>query len=135
MDLNYEAYRETRAALSVNSDGDTQSDADHNNNNVVNMKNNTIIMRAFELIKNSKIVVRITELQAENEILHRWKREQSIAVLTAIALGEDPDGRSRNKVAAIKTLNSMHGYDAPVRSENTVTLQPLQPLSDEDFLG
>lgn len=115
--------------------GKTKSDAYRAAYNTKNMKDSTINVRASELFNNGKIRVRVSELQAENKMLCLWEREQSIQILASISMGDDPDGKARDRVSAVKALNSMHGYDAPIRNEHSVEMKQWEPICDEDFLG
>ena len=75
------------------------------------MKDNTIYVRGSELMRNSKIVVRIKELKDALQEKQLWSREQSVEALISVYR----QGSPAVKVAAVKELNLMHGYNAPMQ--------------------
>lgn len=50
------------------------------------------------------------EAAAEKAI---WTRNDSLRELASIALGQDPEAKTSDRVNAIKALNAMEGFDEP----------------------
>jgi hypothetical protein len=75
------------------------------------MKDNVIYARASELMKNGKVTDRIRELRSEVQEKQLWSREMSIKAL----VNAYREGSGSVKVAAIKELNAMHGYNEPAK--------------------
>ena len=93
--------------------GMTQADAYRSAFDAEMMKAETIHKRASELMANGEVTGRVRELKAELETKALWTREMSVLALADIAQGLE--ARANEKVAAIKELNSMHGYNEPVK--------------------
>lgn len=74
---------------------------------------------AKEQLDNLKISSRIKEIRQELEEKQLWTRLDSVKTLSEIARGQDPDARPSDRVNATKALNAMHGWDAPIRIDNT----------------
>lgn len=94
-------------------------------------KPETVQANASRLMANSMVSARVAELKEALAKKALWTREMSVKVLAKIAVSQE-EGSSA-KVSAVKELNLMHGYNAPV--EMNVTTRTLEPLTDEDFLG
>lgn len=74
---------------------------------------------ASNFIKRPEIAQRIRELRAELAAEELWTRKQSVGVLTrAIKMAID-DNKPQHMVAAVKELNSMHGFNEPVKVDHT----------------
>jgi phage terminase small subunit len=99
-------------------DGMNQSDAYRAAYSAGNMKDSSINVKASELMADGKLKVRVKELQSALADKALWTREDSVLGLRSIAMA----GKSKaNEItAAIKELNLMHGYQAPLKSELTV---------------
>ena len=91
-------------------DGMTQTDAYKAAYGALNYKINTIYVRASELLNNSKIQVRVDELKAALAKKHLWTREMSVKILGHIAMKKE--AFDNNKIAAIRELNLMHGFNS-----------------------
>lgn len=76
-----------------------------------NMADNTIYARASEVMKNSKVAERVKELKAALTERVLWSREMSVKALVQAYR----DGSGSVKVAAVKELNAMHGYNEPAK--------------------
>lgn len=74
---------------------------------------------AKELLDNLKISSRVQQLRDELEEKNLWKRLDSVRTLSEIARGQDPEAKPNDRVSAVKALNTMHGWDAPVKIDNT----------------
>lgn len=92
-------------------DGKTQLDAYKFAYSAEKMKDSGIYVHASRLLNNAKITLRIDELKKALEKKYLWTREMSIKILGAIALKSTT--MDNNKIAAIKELNSMHGFNSP----------------------
>jgi len=103
-------------------DGKTQLDAYKSAYNTAKSKDSSLYVRASELLNNGKIIVRIDELKKALENKHLWTREMSVRILGSIALNQK--GFENNRIAAIKELNAMHGYNAPTK----IDLNNLNPM-------
>jgi len=56
----------------------------------------------------------------------------SLQVLMEVALDVEKTAKQSERVAAIKELNAMHGFNAPQKLD--VGLRDLEPLTDESWL-
>lgn len=91
-----------------------------------------------------KIDARVTELREILEKSQIWNRERSVVVLAEVAGGVtivDPDGTSRrvhykasDRVAAVKELNVMHGWNAPQKIDHTSSDGSMTPASVDSSL-
>lgn len=69
----------------------------------------TVHQAASRLMANGKVSARVAELRAEVAKKHLWTREMSVKAL----VGAYKEGNPAVKVAAVKELNAMHGFNAP----------------------
>ena len=74
-------------------------------------KPDVVNVNASKMMANTKVLLRVKELQEETAKRELWTREDSVNVLKAIAKGQDPEARPTDKVNAVKALNAMHGWD------------------------
>lgn len=79
------------------------------------MKAETVNVKASQLMANGKVTVRLEQLKSELSERALWTREESVRVLAEIAGGAEC--KPAERVAAVKELNSMHGFNAPVKTE------------------
>ena len=104
-------------------DGLGQADAYRAAYDAEGMKDNVIYARASELMKNGKVTDRIKELRSEVQEKQLWSREMSVKALVAAYR----EGSGSVKVAAVKELNAMHGYNEPSKvSINGSLIQRIQ---------
>lgn len=94
--------------------GMTQADAYRSAYVTNGMKPETIQNSAYKLMQDGDITARIEELRAEVAQLHLWTREDSIRALKSVIA--EPDKVS-DITAAVKELNAMHGFNAPIKQE------------------
>lgn len=87
-----------------------------------NMKDATVYNRAGDLMKNGEITARIAELKKEVQNKHLWSREMSVKAL----IQAYKEGSASAKVAAIKELNLMHGYNAPTEAKLDTTIRIIE---------
>lgn len=104
-------------------DGLGQADAYRAAYDAEGMKDNVIYARASELMKNGKVADRIKELRSEVQEKQLWSREMSVKALVQAYR----EGSGSVKVAAVKELNAMHGYNEPSKvSINGSLIQRIQ---------
>lgn len=92
-------------------DGLGQADAYRAAYDAEGMKDNTIYPLASKLMKNSKVTARIAELREAVQEKQLWSREMSVKALVQAYR----EGSGSVKVAAVKELNAMHGYNEPAK--------------------
>jgi len=92
-------------------DGLGQADAYRAAYDADRMKDNTIYPLASKLMKNSKITARIAELREAVQEKQLWSREMSVKALVQAY----KEGSGSVKVAAVRELNAMHGYNEPAK--------------------
>ena len=92
-------------------DGLGQADSYRAAYDAAGMKDNVIYARASELMKNGKVTDRIKELRSEVQEKQLWSREMSVKALVQAYR----EGSGSVKVAAVKELNAMHGYNEPAK--------------------
>jgi len=103
-------------------DGMNQSDAYRSAYSTTNMSKQVLWNKAFLLADRDEVGVRISELRSNLAKKNLWTREMSVKILGNIALSQS--GFENNKIAAIKELNAMHGYNAPTK----IDLNNLNPM-------
>jgi len=91
------------------------------------MKVETIYSRASELMADGEIKGRVEELREKLTQKALWTREKSVEAL----LEAYQEGNGSVKVAAVKELNAMHGFNAPqkidlMNSDGTLKPQVIQ---------
>lgn len=84
---------------------------------------------AKEVLDNVKVSSRIQELRDDLEEKALWKRLDSIRTLSEIASGQDPEGKTSDRVNAVRAINSMHGWDAPVKLDHKSSDGSMSPSS------
>jgi phage terminase small subunit len=111
-------------------DGMTQADSYRASYNASRMSKGSVYVRASELMSDSKISVRVSEIKSQLEEKALWTREDSVNALKRVAEGD----KGSEVVAAIKELNSMHGYNEPKKMELTgKDGGPIQFKTLDDF--
>ena len=93
-------------------DGMCQTDAYKSAYNTKKMSDQVIWNKASELANKGELEVRIRELKSKIEKKQLWTREQSVKVLSSIALSKSALSKNTDKVAAIRELNLMHGFNS-----------------------
>ena len=92
-------------------DGLGQADAYRAAYDASDMKENSVYVNASKLMKNAKIIQRIAELKSQVQEKQLWSREMSVKALVQAY----KEGSGSVKVAAVKELNAMHGYNEPAK--------------------
>lgn len=105
-------------------DGKTQADAYRTAYNAGKMKPETVQSKASILMKKGMVGARVGELRKVMSEKHIWTREKSVLALADIV--EDAESRAGEKVSAIKELNSMHGFNAPVKMEIDASISVIE---------
>lgn len=82
-------------------------------------KPESVNVNASKLLADTKVSLRVRQLRDELDEIGLWKRLDSIKTLAEIASGKDPEGKTSDRVNAVKALNSMHGWDAPTKLEHS----------------
>jgi hypothetical protein len=90
-------------------DGMTQADAYRSAYDAEGMADNTIYSKASVLMSDGKVAERVRELKAALSEKVLWTREMSVRALKETY----ETGAGSVKVAAVKELNAMHGYNEP----------------------
>ncbi len=94
-------------------------------------KPETLHPQASKMMANPNIATRVAELREALATKALWTREDSVRALeTAMRIAQDKDNAA-GLVAAVKELNAMHGFNAPM--EITATVKSL-PASVDDFV-
>jgi len=95
------------------------------------MSPKTVNEASCRLLANGKIAARIEELKAAvaDTVVKKlaWEREDSLRVLAGIA--NNAEESSKDKIAAVKELNAMHGYNAPAKVQHQFTDEAGNPIT------
>lgn len=95
--------------------GKTQADAYRAAFNAAKMKAETIAQAASRLMANSNVRAMVEKHREQLANRHLWTREDSVRVLREVADSE----KGSERVQAIKELNSMHGFNEPIKHSVT----------------
>lgn len=95
--------------------GLNQSDAYRAAYDASKTKPEVVSVKASQLMADGKVTVRVAELQAALADKQLWTRIDSVTELADIARGVE--SKVTDKIAAIKELNLMHGFNAPTKVE------------------
>ena len=95
--------------------GMTQADAYRASYDCENSADKTIVEEASRVMADRNVSARVQVLKDELACTALWSRLDSVQTLADIAKGDET--RANEKVAAIKELNSMHGFNAPTKHE------------------
>lgn len=87
----------------------------------------TITESASKLLAQPNISARIAELRAAIVEKVVWERQDSLLVLAAVARSATEPATSR--IAAVKELNAMHGYNAPAKVTHQFTDPAGEPIT------
>ena len=92
-----------------------QSDAYRAAYDASKTKPDVVSVKASQLMADGKVAVRVNQLRADLADKQLWTRQDSVAELADIAKGSE--SKAAEKIAAIKELNLMHGFNAPTKIE------------------
>ncbi len=109
--------RRQEAFCQALADGQNQSDAYRVAYSAARMKAETVQNSAYKLLKNGEVSARVRSLKHELASIALWTREDSVRELADIARGAG--AKAAEKVAAIKELNLMHGFNAPTEIKHS----------------
>ena len=82
-------------------------------------KQESVAVEASRLLAKPNISLMVSKLQSEVQEQAFWSRMDSLKVLADIALGKDQEAKPSDKVAAVKVINSMHGWDKQTIEQTT----------------
>lgn len=85
-------------------------------------KEEAVWSMASKLMRN--VSQRVDELRAQLEAKALWSREDSVRTL--LANMADPEAKPSDKNAAVKILNEMHGYNAPVKHDINMRVTAIE---------
>lgn len=74
-------------------------------------KPESVHVAASRLLNEPTVSLRIQEIRDRLAELSIWKRVDSIKTLAEIAQGGSEGSKDSDRVAAVKAINSMHGWD------------------------
>ena len=94
-------------------DGLAQTEAYRQAFNVPNTSPASVAVKASNMIGREYIAKRVAELREKLTQRHLWTREMSVKALVRAY----QEGNGSVKVAAVKELNAMHGFNAPQKVE------------------
>ena len=97
--------------------GKSQSDAYREAYDASRTKDSVIWSKASDLMTNGKVKERIQFLKLELSKSYLWTREDSVRELTSVI--NDMTAKCSDRTAAVKVLNEMHGFNAPVKHDIT----------------
>jgi phage terminase small subunit len=98
-------------------DGMNQTDAFKAHYSCDGWTQNAIYVNASKLMSNAKVSLRIKELKDALTEKTLWTRADSVETMKSVI--SDPESRATDKVAAVKVLNDMHGYNAPTEHKHS----------------
>lgn len=82
--------------------------------NAENMAQTTVTPKASKLLSQDNIRARLQELRGALVKASLWSRQQSVITLAGIASSQE--SKASDKIAAVKELNVLHGYNVPVKN-------------------
>lgn len=111
-------------------DGMSQADAYRHAYRAGGMKPAAIYVNASKLAADTKVSLRVAELRESLSKKALWTREKAVQALIAETQGD----KAADRISALKALNDMHGYNAPIKSDVNVSMPgliQLVPLRDK----
>ena len=91
------------------------------------MSSKTITEKASRLLSQDNIRARVEELKTMVVAKLIWDRQDSLLVLSGIARSKEETATSR--IAAVKELNAMHGYNAPSQHRQQFVNENGDPIT------
>lgn len=98
--------------------GMNQTEAYKSAYNTSGMSKKVVWNKAYKLADKGEVGVRISELKAQIAKKQLWTRELSVNILGSIATNRG--AKNGDRIAAVKELNSMHGFNTVVDLESYV---------------
>lgn len=84
--------------------------------------------KASAMAKNGDVLARVEKLKEQTVALSIWRRQQSIEVLSEIAL--DQSMKPNDRITAVDKLNVMHGYNARDKEDSAANQLASKPTID-----
>jgi len=107
-------------------DGMSQSDAYRQAFDVrPTTKPESVQVSACRLMADPNVTLRVQFLKQQLSEKALWSREDSVRTLAEIARGQGESPKDSDRVAAVKALNSMHGWDAAQKIEHAGAIAVL----------
>lgn len=82
---------------------------------------------AYEIMSRPEVMAFYNSLIAQVAAKAIWTREDSERVLAEIAMGQDENGKTSDRVAAVKELNAMGGWNSAQKIDHTSTDGSMSP--------
>lgn len=98
-------------------DGKNQSDAYRAAYEASNMKPETVQSKASILMTNGMVRARVNELKLALSDKSQWTRLDSVIALRKVV--DDADAKGAEITGAVKVLNDMHGFNAPIEVKHS----------------
>jgi hypothetical protein len=96
-------------------DGMGQADAYRTAYEATTASDASIYVQASNVMKNSKVAIRVDELKSQVVEKQLWTREMSVkGLIQAYRIAQDAK-TSTGMTAAVKELNVMHGFNEPTK--------------------
>lgn len=86
-------------------------------------KPDSVWNKASALMADVRVSARVEQLKAELSEKALWTREDSVLILSDIA--RDAKAARKDKTAAVRVLNDMHGFNAPQKIEHSGTVTAI----------
>jgi phage terminase small subunit len=103
-------------------DGMGQADAYRTAYEATTASDASIYVQASNVMKNSKVAIRVDELKSQVVEKQLWSREMSVkGLIQAYRVAQDAK-TSTGMTAAVKELNNMHGFNEPTKLSITGNL-------------
>lgn len=107
--------------------GKSQADAYRAAFDCARSKPETVRRKASELMAHGNVSAMVEKLKEQLAEKALWTREDSVMILSGIA--RDAKAARKDKTAAVRVLNEMHGFNAPKKVEHSggviITAAPL----------
>lgn len=115
--------------------GMTQADAYRTAYHAVKMADGAIYREASLLLARPKIAQRVADLRAELSKKQLWTREMSVKALVKAYKVAEEFGQSGAMTQAVKELNIMHGFNAPIKLDHTSSDGSMAPVTTIRIVG
>jgi hypothetical protein len=111
--------------------GMSQVDAYRSSYNVSDTaKPEGLYVDASKLMSDPNIALRVTLLKDEIAAKALWTRLDSVTALRGVV--DAPFSKGAEITGAVKVLNEMHGYNAPVKIEHSGTITKIELVALDD---
>jgi hypothetical protein len=107
--------------------GANQTDAYRVAYSTGNMTVKTVWEKASRLAAHDKVSARVAALKADLADKQLWTRAQSVQALIDALETARASGNPSAMTGAVKELNAMHGYDAPIRHDHASRDRSMTP--------